>query len=120
MTTTEMRNDSPAFDCLTVTNVQVFPFKEGPQLGSMRALASIVLNDQFMIRGLRVMEGEYGLFVGYPTDPFFKGDGFRSLCNPITRQLREHIETCVLTAYQDALLGKENASDGKTEGGANA
>lgn len=114
--TTEMRNDSPAFDCLTVTNVQVFPFKEGPHMGHMKALANIVLNDQLHMRGLRVMEGEYGLFVSYPTDPFFKGDAFRSLFNPITRQLREHIETCVLTAYQDALLGKENANDASAEG----
>ena len=37
---------SPAFDCLAVTNVQVFPFKEGANLGHMKGLASIVLNDQ--------------------------------------------------------------------------
>lgn len=114
--TTEMRNDSPAFDCLTVTNVQVFPFKEGMQTGSMKALVNIVINDQLLLRGLRVMNGEYGLFVSYPTDPFFKGDGFRSIFNPITRQLREHIETCVLTAYQEALLGKEKTNDGSAEG----
>lgn len=114
--TTEMRNDSPAFDCLTVTNVQVFPFKEGPQMGSTKALANIILNDQLYVRGLRVVDGEHGLFVGYPVDPFFKGDGFRSLCNPITRQLREHIETCVLTAYQEALLGKEAPVDGTAKG----
>ena len=116
MTTTEMRNDSPAFDCLTVTNVQVFPFKEGPQMGSMKAIATIVLNDQLLLRGLRVIDGEYGLFVSYPNDPFFKGETFRNVYNPITRQLREHIETCVLTAYQEALLGKENANDRSAEG----
>lgn len=116
MTTTEMRNDSPAFDCLTVTNVQVFPFKEGPQMGSMKALVNIVINDQLYLRGLRVIDGEYGLFVSYPNDPFFKGDGFRYQYKPITRQLHEHIETCVLTAYQEATLGKENANDGSAEG----
>lgn len=116
MTTTEMRNNSPAFECLTVTNVQVFPFKEGPTMGHMKALANIVINDQLQLRGLRVMDGEYGLFVSYPTDPFFKGDNFRNLFIPITRQLREHIETCVLTAYQEALLGRENANDAGAEG----
>ena len=117
--TTEMRNDSPAFDCMVVTNVQVYPFQEGPTLGHTKGLASIVLNDQFMIRGLRIMEGEYGLFVGYPVDPFFKGEAFRSLCNPITRQLREHIETCVLTKYQEvtgASITKEQQNDAKAEG----
>lgn len=91
------------FDCLTVTNVQVYPFAVGPSMGSIKAMASIVLNDQFMVRGLRVMEGENGLFVGYPNDPFFKGEDFRSLCNPITRQLREHIEDRVLTKYLESI-----------------
>ncbi|MBQ2561257.1 MAG: SpoVG family protein [Fibrobacter sp.] len=94
---------SPAFDCLAVTNVQVFPFREGANLGHMKGYASIVLNDQIQIRGLRVMDGEFGLFVGYPNDPFYKGEDFRTICMPITRQLREHIENCVLEKYQAAV-----------------
>ena len=114
--TTEMRNDSPAFDCLVVTNVQVYPFQEGPSLGHTKGIANIVLNDQFMLRGLRVMDGENGLFVGYPIDLFFKGESFRSICNPITRQLRDHIEACVLTKYQETLATLEAANDAKAEG----
>lgn len=91
------------FDCLAVTQVQVFPFKEGPSLGHVKGLAQIVINNQLVIRGLRIMDGEYGLFVSYPMDPFYKGDDFRSVCNPITRQLREHIENCVLEKYQAAV-----------------
>ena len=91
---------SSAFDCLAVTQVQVYPFEEGPSTGKMLAMASIVLNDQFQIRGLRIMEGENGLFVGYPNEPFYKGEDFRSVCFPMTRQLREHIENCVLEKYQ--------------------
>lgn len=94
---------SDTFDCLAVTNVQVFPFKDGPSLGHLKGLAQIVLNDQMVIRGLRIMEGENGLYVNYPCDPFYKGDDFRSLCNPITRQLREHIENCVLEKYQETV-----------------
>lgn len=89
-----------AFDCLAVTQVQVFPFKDSINLGHIKALAQIVLNDQLVIRGLRVMDGANGLFVSYPLDPFCKGEDFRSLCNPITRRLREHIENCVLEKYQ--------------------
>ena len=95
-----MENTQNTFDCLAVTQVQVYPFKEGPSMGQMKGLASVVLNDQFMVRGLRVMEGEYGLFVGYPNDPFYKGEDYRSICMPMSRQLREHIENCVLEKYQ--------------------
>ena len=99
----EEKETSSAFDCLAVTSVQVYPFKEGPFTGKMLALASIVLNDQLQVRGLRIMEGENGLFVGYPNDPFYKGEDFRSVCFPMTRQLREHIENCVLEKYQASL-----------------
>lgn len=91
------------FDCLAVTQVQVFPFKDGESLGKIKALASVVLNDQLQVQGLRVMDGQYGLFVGYPADPFFKGEGTRYVCAPITRQLREHIENCVLEKYQQVV-----------------
>ena len=96
----ETKEQSEAFDCLAVTQVQVFPFKETATMGHVKALAMVVLNDQIVIRGLRVMEGDNGLFVGYPLDPFFKGEDLRSLVFPITRALREHIENCVLEKYQ--------------------
>jgi len=88
---------------MQVTDCKVFPFREGPSMGHIKALANITLGDQFLIRGLRVMEGENGLFVNYPIDPFFKGEEFRSLCNPLTRTMREHIETTVLEKYQQSI-----------------
>lgn len=88
------------FDCLAVTSVQVFPLEESPLAGHLKATATIVLNDQLVIRGLRVIDGMYGLYVSYPNDPLYKGEYSQNLCNPITRQLREHIENCVLEKYQ--------------------
>ena len=89
------------YDCLAVTKVQVYPFRDGAICGNILALATVVLNDQLTIRGLRVMDGEYGMFVGYPNDPFYnKAEDRRSIVFPITRALREHIENCVLEKYQ--------------------
>ena len=90
------------FDTLAVTNVQVFPFANNPDFAT-KAMATIVLNDQIQIRGLRVCEGENGLYIGFPRDPFFKGEDFRSLVAPVTRRLREEIETAVLEKYQQAM-----------------
>ena len=110
--TTESNPEAPqAFDCLAVTNVQVWPFSEGPSLGHMKGLAQIVINDQLVIRGMRIMEGEYGLFVSYPLDPFYKGEDYRSVVNPITRALREHIEACVLEKYNAVMEGQGGSHD---------
>lgn len=97
-----------AWDCIAVTDVQVFPYT-GPHSdirnlkGHLKGLAQVVLNDQLCIRGLRIMDGVNGLFVCYPIDPFYKGEDFKSIVFPITRQLREHIENCVLEKYQAAI-----------------
>lgn len=97
------KSNPPVFDRLTVTQVRVFPFTGVSGYDRIRAMATIVLNDQLVIRGLRVIDGEYGLFVSYPNDPFYKGEDFRYVTQPITRQLREHIENCVLEKYQSTI-----------------
>ena len=87
---------------IEVTKVDVYPFNEGAYIGRVKAIANIVLNDQIQVRGLRVIDGENGLFVGYPVDPFYKGEGFRNIVFPITSELRRHIEKSVLEKYDEA------------------
>ena len=96
------KEKSESFDVLAVTQVQVFSFKEGADLGHIKGIATVVLNDQFMVRGLRVMEGENGLFVSYPIDPFYRSEDMRSVCTPVTRALRENIEGAVLQKFREA------------------
>lgn len=104
MTTQNKTENKTTTDArMFVTQVTVWPFKEAGTLGHMKGIAQIVLNDQFVIRGLRIIDGSNGLFVGYPNDPFYKGDDFRNICNPVTRELREHIENSVLEKYQAAI-----------------
>ncbi len=103
-------------DCLRVTHVTVYPFKLSVDKSNhIRGVAEIVLNDQLIVRGLRVMDGVNGLFVSYPNDPlnglfvsypndpFYKGADYRSIVCPITKQLLRVIEKVVLTKYQEAI-----------------
>lgn len=100
---TKKKKIENAFDCLAVTEVNVFPFKTNVNLGNVKAIAEIVLNDQMILRGLRVIDGPNGLYVSYPVDPFFKGEGIHSIVSPITRLLREHIENSILEKYQEKI-----------------
>lgn len=84
---------------LQVTNVQVFPLRE--VTGKTRAFARVVIEDQLQLTGLRVVDGANGLFVSYPNDPSYNGDDYRSLFYPVTRELRDHIETEVINKYRE-------------------
>lgn len=89
------------FDCLAVTQCKVYPMVAFDNESKIRAIVEVVINDQLLIRNLRVMDGINGLYVGYPPDPFYKGENFRTICNPITRQFREHLENTILEKYQE-------------------
>jgi stage V sporulation protein G len=99
MATVKEMKESAAFDCLAVTQVEVFPFKDNGHI-SLKGFANVVLNDQLLLRGLRINNSSNGLWVGFPLDPFYTRDGLRTLVVPMTKQLREHIENCVLEKYQ--------------------
>ena len=98
-----------AFDCICVTDVRISPIKQIEGLTHTKALAEVVFNDQLLIRGIRVVEGENGLYISYPFQfhPTKGEDGQpRSTVFPITNVLRDHVEAVVLEKYQDTLKKK--------------
>jgi stage V sporulation protein G len=86
-----------AYATLVVTSIQVYPLRE--PMGKTRAICRVVLNDQMQLTGLRVVDGANGLFVAYPNDPGYKGEDYRSLFYPVTKELRDTIEAEVLAEY---------------------
>lgn len=88
-----------------VTKVQVFPFKDGANLGHMKGLATIEMFGAISIRGLRIMEGseEGKYFVGFPIDTFYKGEDFRTIVTPMNENVRQAITQAVIGKYQEYL-----------------
>lgn len=86
---------------MQVTNLQVYPIRE--HSGRLRAYARVVLDNALQLTGLRVYDGNNGLFVSYPNDPNYRGDDYRQIFYPVTQELREHIEQKVLGEYLSAM-----------------
>lgn len=62
-----------AFDCICVTDVRINPIRQIEGLTHTKALAEIVFNDQLLIRGIRVVEGENGLYAERKAHDFSRG-----------------------------------------------
>lgn len=93
-----------AFDCICVTDVKIQPVRQIEGVTHTKAIAEIVFNDQLLIRGIRVVAGENGLYISYPFHPTTGEDGQqRSSVFPITKVLRDHVEAVVLEKYQDTV-----------------
>ena len=72
--------------------------------GKLRAYVVIVIDDSLAIHGLRIIEGENGLFVSMPSRKQQDGK-FVDVVHPINPQTREMIEHSVLVEYQ-RVVGK--------------
>jgi stage V sporulation protein G len=78
-------------------SVNVFPIEE-PQ-GNTMAFASVAVDDLIAIRGIRVVDGENGLFVSMPQSQDKKTGEFHDIAFPINADLRKAMENTILDKY---------------------
>jgi stage V sporulation protein G len=80
---------------MEITEVKIFPVDDG---GRLKAYATMVLDDVFIIRDLKVIEGDKGLFVSMPSRR--KKDGsFRDIAHPLNADMRTKVEQTIINEY---------------------
>jgi stage V sporulation protein G len=102
---------------MNVTEVRISPAKGG----KVRAFASVVFDDCFIVNDLRVIEGREGqVFVTMPARKTRNGQ-MRDIAHPLNSATREQIERRVLEEYESARQsrvvgdrGKRGADDKET------
>lgn len=83
---------------MEITEVRVFPVNEE----KLKAYVTITIDDCFVIRDLKVINGNNGLFVAMPSKK--RKDGtFKDTAHPVNNETREKIEKKVLAAYEQEL-----------------
>ena len=84
---------------MEITEVKVYPAKEN---GRLKAYATIVFENCFIVRDLKVIEGNKGLFVSMPSRR--RKDGtFRDIVHPLNSEMRKMIEDSVILEYNKAV-----------------
>lgn len=82
---------------MEITEVKVFPVQNNDKL---KAYASVVFDNCFVVRDLRVIHGTTGLFVAMPSRK--RKDGtFRDTAHPLNMEMRNMIEQSILHEYED-------------------
>lgn len=66
----------------------------------MKAIATIVLDDQFAVHDIRIIEGDSGLFTAMPSRKTATG-GYSDVAHPINPEARDMIEKAILDAYKE-------------------
>jgi stage V sporulation protein G len=89
---------------MEVTEVRVFPVNEE----KLKAYVTITFDDCFVVRDLKVINGNDGLFVAMPSKK--RKDGtFRDTAHPLNNRTREIIESKVLEEYKRE-IGRDTSS----------
>lgn len=80
---------------MDVTKVTLRPVS----MNKVCAIASIVIDDSFVVHDLRVVNGDKGLFVAMPSRKLPNGE-FRDVCHPINTDARNVIQQAVLAEFE--------------------
>src|SRR5262245_29352289 len=80
---------------MQITDVQVFPVNED----KLKAYVTITLDDCFVIRDLKVINGTSGLFIAMPAKR--RKDGtYKDIAHPLNPETRDWMEKAILSEYE--------------------
>ena len=80
---------------MKITEVKVFPVNEE----RLKAYVTITLDAAFVVRDLKIIKGNEGLFVAMPSKKRKDGQ-FKDIAHPLNQEMRAEIERAVFDAYE--------------------
>lgn len=68
------------------------------EMNMVKGIASIIIDDCFVVHDLRVVDGDRGFFVAMPSRKLPNGD-FKDIAHPLNAETREKIQKAVLNEF---------------------
>lgn len=97
---------------IQVTEVKVYPFRTSDKDRRLKAYATVVFNNAFIVRDLKVILGNDGnYFVSMPSRRSKYGT-YRDIAHPLNSEMRQEIEHKVIAEYEKALASGSEDSHG--------
>ena len=83
---------------MKITDVRV---RKVPNEGRLCAVASITLDDEFVVHDIKIIEGSNGNFIAMPSRLTPDGE-HKDIVHPLNTETREMIKEIVLKAFDEA------------------
>jgi stage V sporulation protein G len=91
---------------MEITEVKVFPVEEE----KLKAYITIVLDNCFVVRDLKIISGIAGLFVAMPSKRR-KDGSFKDIAHPLNQSTRATMEKIILDAYLEDIRSGGSKSE---------
>ena len=89
---------------MSITDVRI---RKIDQDGKLRGVASITIDDVFVVHDIKVIQGDRGLFIAMPSRKTANGE-YKDVAHPISPEFRNEL--------QDKILAEFNAGHVETGG----
>lgn len=89
---------------MNITNIRVKLLKN--REGKLKAVASMVIDDCFVIHDIKVIETENDCFVVMPSRKGSDGE-YRDIAHPLNSEFREYLKNLIIAEYKNALTEEE-------------
>ena len=87
---------------MRITDIRV---RKVEKEGKMKAVASITIDDEFVVHDIKVIEGEKGLFIAMPSRKSADGE-YRDIAHPLNSDTRERLQQMILDRYRETVEGE--------------
>lgn len=84
---------------MKITNVSIRRAEK--EDSRMKAIASVLLDDEFAVHDIRIIEGDNGLFIAMPSRKTATGE-YKDIAHPINSDARKMFEDAIIDAYNKA------------------
>lgn len=96
---------------IKITEVKVYPVRSQEKDRRLKAYATIVFENSFIVRDLKVILGnDETYFVSMPSRRS-KFGSFRDIAHPLNSEMRNEIEEAVIAEYKKVEASAENSTD---------
>ncbi|WP_297404740.1 septation regulator SpoVG [uncultured Cetobacterium sp.] len=92
---------------MRITDVRLRTVKNENEL-KLKAYADVTFEECFVIHGLKVIDGQKGMFVAMPSRKMPDGE-YKDIAHPITPELRKDITDSVIEKYKETMTTESNA-----------
>ncbi len=80
---------------MQITDIRI---RKTEREGKLKAVASITIDDEFVVHDIKIIDGDKGMFIAMPSRKTTDGE-YKDIAHPIKSSTREEMQRLILDKY---------------------
>ena len=84
---------------MQITDIRI---RKTEREGKLKAVASITIDDEFVVHDIKIIDGDKGMFIAMPSRKTTDGE-YKDIAHPIKSSTREEMQRLILDKYHSEI-----------------